>query len=249
MVTEAIPDLWRRKENASRLYNLYLARLQVAGSPERIVAVCPQIRRYASRGPGAIEGAFTFDFEIDALCDLEDYKTAWRRLRRREVIVFGERFDLRRRKWSKIEGYELGSLYAPLLYYLGRYSQGCALLDAFFNFCFDGKKADSYYLLNRVYNGDEEPWHRCRVTLSHFYGRLGKSLSEWRHWEAFVKGFHPQLFRLSAIRHGELLANPGQLPAFFDRLRDLRDSPDFKLRRPKLRRPAEVGQASRTDNC
>jgi hypothetical protein len=190
---------------------------------ERVVAVCPQIRRYAARGPGPTEGLFTFSFEIDSLCDLEDYETAWRRLRRREEIAFGERLDLRSRKWAKTVGWELAFSYAPLLFFLGRYRQGCALLETFLDFWFRGTKPRSFDILFHVYNEDQEPRNRCRVTLSHFYRWLGKDLRHWRHWEAFVNGFHPRLFRLSGVRRDELMADPERLAVFFDRLMEMWD--------------------------
>lgn len=221
-MADAIPDLWRAKEDATRLYELYLCRLWMNHRHERIVAVCPQIRRYAARGPGPPEGLFTFSFEIDSLCDLKDYRAAWRRLRVREETVYGERFDLRSREWSGADGWELAYWYAPLLYFLGRYRQGCSLLETSLGFCFDGRKARSFDILFHVYNGDEEPCHRCRVTLSHFYRRLGKDLRQWRHWEAFVNGLHARLFRLSRVRRDELLADPRRLAVFFDKLMEAR---------------------------
>lgn len=221
-MAEPIPDLWRAKEDAARLYELYLCRLQMNHRHERVVVVCPRIRRYAARGPGPNEGLFTFSFEIDSLCELKDYHAAWRRLRLREQVVFGARFDLRSRQWSSADGWDLAFSYAPLLFFLGRYRQGCQLLETSLGFCFGGKKARSFDILFHVYNGDEEPWDRYTVTLSHFYGRLGRDLRQWRHWEAFVGGFHPRLFRLSGVRRDELMANPGRLGVFVDKLREVR---------------------------
>ena len=89
-------------------------------------------------------------------------------------------------------------------------------------FSFVGRNARSFDILFHVYNGDEEPSNLCRVTLSHFYGRLGRDLHQWRHWEAFVNGFHPRLFRLSGVRSDELMADPARLEEFFDKLMDVR---------------------------
>jgi hypothetical protein len=220
---QAIPDLWRGKEDAAQLYQLYLCRLQMNRLHERVVSACRQIRRYAARGPGATEGLFTFSFEIDSLCDLKDYQTAWRQLRLREDSHFGARFDLAQRRWAAGDCWELAFFYAPLLFFLKRYRQGCTLLETSLGFWFNRRKVRSYDILFHVYNGDEEPSNRCRVTLAHFYDRLGKGLREWQHWEAFVNGFHPRLVRLSGIRRDELLANPGHLTVLFDKLMDVRD--------------------------
>lgn len=221
-VAETIPDLWRAKEDAARLYQLYLVRLQINDRHEQVVAVCPRIRRYATRGPGPTEGLFTFSFEIDSLCALKDYKAAWRRLRLREEIIFGERLDLRRREWSSADGWELAFSYAPLLFFLGRYRQGCALLETSLGFWFGRRMTQSFDILFHVYNGNKEPWHQCQVTLSHFYNRLGKNLRQWRHWKAFVNGFHPRLFRLSGVHRDELMAEPERLGLFHDKLMEVR---------------------------
>jgi hypothetical protein len=220
---ESIPDLWRAKEDAARLYQLYLCYLHMNRLHERVVSACRQIRRYAARGPGATEGLFTFSYEIDSLCDLKDYKTAWRQLRLRESILFGKRIDLAQRQWSPRDGWDLAFYYAPLLFFLGRYRQGCTLLETSLGSWITGRRVRSYDLLCHVYNGDEPPWHRCHVTLTHFYGRLGQDLREWRHWEAFVSGFHPRLFRLSGVRREDLLANSGHLAVFFDKLMAVQD--------------------------
>jgi hypothetical protein len=217
-----IPDLWRAKEDASRLYSLYLAHLSMNGRYEQVVAACPKIRRYAARGPGAKEALFAFSFELDALVELKRYRQAWRRLRLREETVFGKRFNLLRREWSADDSWDLCWCYAPLLFFLGRYRQGCALLEISLDSWFGDQKVRSYDVLFHVYNGDEEPDNRCRVTLKHFYTRLGKNLSEWRHWEKFVNGFHPRLFRLAGVSREELLADSEQLGGFFDNLMGVR---------------------------
>lgn len=218
-----IPDLWRSEEDAERLYQLYLCRLEMNGMHQQIVKVCPLIRRYATRGPGARAGLFTFSLEIDSLCHLKRYETAWRRLRRREEIVFGRRLDLRRREWTIDDASDLEFYYAPLLFFLGRHRQGCGFLETSLSFWFTTSKVASYELLTRVYNEDTRPTNRCRVTLSHFYTRLGKRLIEWQYWERFVAGLHPRLFRLAGIRRDELFSDPAQLPKFYNQLMQERE--------------------------
>ena len=219
----SIPDLWRVNEDAVRLYSLYLCRLQMNHRHERVVAVCPQIRRFAVRGPGAREGLVTFPVEMDSLCALKDYKKAWRRLRHRERIIFGKPLDLRRRRWLRTDASQLAFYYAPLLYFLGRYREGCRLLETALGFPFRGGKPRSFDIRFHVCNDDEEPWHRCRVTLSHFYRKLHRDLRDWRHWKAFVNGFHPRLFRLAATRPEELLSDPARLSEFLNRLVQVRN--------------------------
>jgi hypothetical protein len=222
-VAERIPDLWRLKEDAARLYQLYLCRLQANRLHERVICACRQIRRYATQGPGINHGLFTYSFEIDALCQLQDYRAAWRQLRQRESKVFGKRLNLAHRQWSERDRWELAFSYAPLLFFLGRYRQGCALLEASLEFSFKSEKVRSYDMLFHVYNGDQQPPDRCRVTLAHFYDRLGKCLRDWQHWKAFVNGFHARLFRLSGVSREQLFADPGQLAAFVSKLVNVRD--------------------------
>jgi hypothetical protein len=217
-VSKGIPDLWRMKEDVPRLYELYMCRLQANYLHHRIIYACRSIRRYAARGPGREKALFTFSFEIDALCSLEEYKTAWRQLRLREEVIFGKRLDLRNRRWSAEDAGELEYFYVPLLFFLGRYEHGCELLETSLDFWFNRRKLRSYDILFRVFNADKEPRNRYRITLSHFYERLGKDLRQWQHWEAFVGGFHPRLFRLSGVARKELLANSRHLKIFFDRL-------------------------------
>ena len=188
LVSETIPDLWRAND-ASRLYSLYFGLLQMHHRHERIIAVCPRIRRYAARGPGPEEGLFTFFNEINALCELGKYQAAWRRLRLRDKMAFGKSFDLRNRKWTGADAWELTYSYAPQLYLLGRYRQGCELLETALRFYFRRRKVQSLDMLCHIYNGDDVPSHRFRVTLSHFYRRLGKDLRQWRYWARFIDGW------------------------------------------------------------
>lgn len=188
-----------------------------------------------------MEGLFTFSFEIDALCDLKQYAIAWRQLRSREEIIFGEKFDLERHEWKGAGIAELEWAYAPLLFFNGRYRLGCSMLEAALELWFVGDKLQSYDLLFHVYNGDKVPTHRCRVTLAHFYDRLGKSLLEWRHWEEFVNGFHPKLLRMGGVRREELLADANRLPGLFAKLLAIRNE----------RTPTRIGgsQSDLTDSA
>ncbi len=218
-----IPDLWRINEDAPRLYQLYLCRLSMSGSHERVVTACRQIRRHATQGPGREAGLFTFSFEIDSLCELRKYETAWRQLRRYEEIALGRRINLAHRTWTNDEVAWFEFNHIPLMYFLGRYRQGCRLLEALLDLMLDAKKMRSYDLLFRICNGDPEPANRCRVTLTHYYARLGRDLLKWRHWQSFINGFHPRLFRLAGIRQEELLSDPQRLSAFSERLTTIRN--------------------------
>jgi hypothetical protein len=209
-----IPDLWRMKEDALRLYLLYLSRLQTSRRHKRVVAACRQIRRYAARGPGLKQALFTFSIEIDALCDLKKYRAAWRALRVRERILFGKQLNHRRRRWTAQGALALRYDYCPVLYFLGRYRTGCTLLETALALWLRDMPGQSFELLHYVSNGEAKPSNRCRVTLQHFYDRLGKDLREWELWDRFIDGLHPELFRFSKIRCHELRRDPRLLDAF-----------------------------------
>jgi hypothetical protein len=236
-----IPDLWRLDEDARRLYSLYFAQMLRNRAYERVVAASRQIRRYAARGPGGEAGLFAFYYEIEALFELKAYHGAWRRLRRYEEAALGRRIDLKRREWPDEELAWFEFHHAPVLYFLGRYRLGSALLHASLDQWFTGKKVRSFDLMHRVFNGDPEPADRCRVTLRHFYGRLGKDLREWSHWDLFVNGFHPRLFRLAEIRRDELMADSRRLDPFFERLMAIRHERTKSTRR-------SVGERDLTDS-
>lgn len=222
-MADSIPDLWTSGEDARRLYSFYLSRLAIGQQWERIVTACREIRRHASRGPGLAKSIFTFRDEIDALCKLKDYDTAWRQLLalRRAVRGIQQGINIEDRK--RMEAEERGTCVASLLYFRGRYRRGCGLKERYFDLCFQNGPVQSYQLLFEVYNDDVEPTHRVRVTLAHFYNRLGRDLRQWRHWPTFVEGFQPRLFRLAGIQREKLLADAGHLPAFFNNLMDIRD--------------------------
>ena len=223
-MSNAIPDLWQLKEDASRLYQIYLAQLQGHHQHERVIKACRQIRRFAKRGPGSEAGLFTFHFEIDSLCELKDYKTAWRQLRVNEKLAYGKQINIASQQWTDQDQMQLRYSYAPLLYFLGRYREGCQLLEIWMDSWFAGQTVHSYDLLLDVCNGEPEPSHKCRVTLAHFYTHLNKDLQSWRHWEAFVSGLHPRLFRLTGVHRDDLLSDATHLAMFVNKLVDIRDA-------------------------
>lgn len=213
-----IPNLWRINEDATRLYSLYLAHLSTHNLVERVVFASRKIRRFAASGPGSKDGLFTFSHEIDALYDLKKYQVAWRQIQLRDSIACGQRFNFTDRVWTGKDSFLLETDYAPIQYFLKRYSFGCSLLESGLNFWFKHRGFDSYDILNRVYNGDQVPWHRCRVTLANFYDRLGKRLSDWQHWSEFASSFHPKLYRLGGVSRRKLLTDSDSLPQFFGNL-------------------------------
>lgn len=208
------------------MYSLYLMQLVLDDRYEQVISACRTIRRIAARGPGLKEGIFTFSLEIDALYELQQYQTAFKQLCQRDRIIFGERMDFAKRKWSRGEGWQLEFDYAPIHYFLGRYRLGCSLLETALGFWFDpsvSTKPPCFQILYRICNNEHEPSHRCRVTLAHFYNRLGKPMTEWKHWPQFVNGLNLKLFRIAGITRAQLLMNSDHLPMFFDKLMKLRD--------------------------
>jgi hypothetical protein len=218
-----LPDLWRAEADAERMYQLYLVRLQMNGLHDRVVTACGQIRRYAARGPGRRAGLFTFFFEIDSLVELKNYHAAWRQVQLRDETIRRHRVSLDRRRWSAKDSSELAYTYAPLMYFLKRYALGCKLLETSLGFWYQRPKAQSYDVLFHVYNADEEPRIRPRVTLAHFYRRLGRDLREWTLWSTFVNGLAPPLFRIAGVERKALLKDSSKLIVFFANLVRVRE--------------------------
>lgn len=216
------PDLWQVGEDANRLYHLYLSELQRNGQYERVIVACRQIRRFALRGPGLKAGQFTFTMEFDAQFHLRNYKAAFAVLRRREGALFGRKLDLESRHWTADDAMELKFTYAPILYFLRRDLLGCTLMETALDF-WQPPFMNSYDLLYYIENNDPEPQHYACVTLAHFYRRLGRDLRHWRHWKAFINGFHSKLFRLAEIKKELLLADATKLAPFVRRLTRIRN--------------------------
>lgn len=217
-----VPDLWQAKADAERMYQLYLARLQINGLHDRAIDACRQIRRYAVRGPGRCSGLFTFSFEVDSLVSQRRYSAAWRQVQLRDETIRGHRVSLERRRWSPRDYWELTCTYAPLMYFLERYAVGAKLLETALSFWYRRPRAQSYQVLFHVYNGDDEPRILPRVTLTHFYQRMGKDLNAWSLWPVFVRGLAAPLFRIADIDRKALLADPALLATFFGNLMRLR---------------------------
>jgi len=222
MRTVQVPDLWRAKADAERMYQLYLVRLQINELHDRVVDACRLVRRYAARGPGRRAGLFTFSFEVDSLVSQRNYSAAWRQVQLRDEVIRGHRIPLEGRRWSPKDFWELTCTYAPLMYFLERYAVGAKLLETALSFWYRRPKAESYNVLFHVYNGDDEPRILPRVTLTHFYRRTGKDLEEWALWPVFVRGLAAPLFRIAGIERKALLADSSQLATFFSNLTRLR---------------------------
>lgn len=215
------PDLFASQETgeARRLYELYLSCLMVRHRHEDMVRACRTIRGHARRGPGTREGVFTYWYEINALCSLGKYPAAWRALTRRDALVHGKRMSISGGKKSLLGTWtEITCHHAPILYFLGRYRRGCALLETALDAAMRSGRQRSYELLFRVFKPEREPGAIHRVTLRHFYDRLGRSLDQWRHWARFLEGFHPRMFTLARVDREDLLLHPERMEMFFNRL-------------------------------
>lgn len=217
-----VPDLWDN-DDAPRLYSLYLYRLRLAGSLERVVEACREIRSLAVRHEGEERGAFAIPEEIDALFDLRRLPDAWKSVRAAELTRFGRKLEMPDAGARSAEAMFLEDYHRPLLYFLGRYRVGCRLAEVCLSRSFAEQRPRSYDLMFQVCNAEPEPSSFYRVTLWHYYEKLGRSLGEWEHWEPFVYNFHPRLFKLAAISRQALREMPELMPEFHERLMAIRD--------------------------
>jgi len=187
----------------------------------RVVKVCQQIRVFARRSVRPHFANFTYFVEIDALCKLGKFSTAWRQLRRWERVACGKNLDLMADAWAPAELNWFFHYHPQLLYFLGRYRPACHMLEALLEkLVTRRRKGMSYEVLWHVYNPIAQPRDRHEVTLYHLYQKLGKNLQDWPHWERFVKNFHPKLFGLTGVRKEDLLRNPSLLRQFFKAITD-----------------------------
>ena len=217
-----IPNLWEQQEDAPYWYGLFLAHLLVKERHGRILQACQQIREFAASGPGLEAAAFTSSEAIESLFELRDYAGVHRELEWRERQRFGQRLVVTPDNIPPAIKYDIPYVYAPLSYFEGRHDQGRRLLEAVLH-TWLGPRVPAFHILFHVVNDDVEPTHRCRVTLSHFYRKLGQPLSEWNDWPRFVKQVDSRLLRLARIPRSELLSDPERLPKFAQRLMAVRD--------------------------
>ncbi|MFO0945376.1 MAG: hypothetical protein U1D30_05425 [Planctomycetota bacterium] len=101
-----------------------------------------------------------------------------------------------------------------------RYRLGCKLLETHLELLFR-QGISSYDMMVHVHNDDEEPENHCRVTLAHFYHKLGRTLSDWRRWRAFSGGFPPKLYGMAKVEREALIQQPALLATFHERLRKI----------------------------
>jgi hypothetical protein len=107
----------------------------------------------------------------------------------------------------------------PIRYAAGRWEEGRLALETYLRAALGKRHVTAYELLFSIYNEDSpEPTNRCRVTLWHFYSKLGRRLDEWEGWRTWVLWLHAGLLRVANVRRAELLANAGLLPGFYERL-------------------------------
>lgn len=217
-MSEALPDLWALDDDARRLYEIYLATLDGAGCFRRVAEVASEIRdQLPTDGQAAF---FTYGFEIQAWWKLNAPRRGWRCLREWEQRIYGRRVPLRalaRQAGTGDYADAAATFYAPLLYAFGRYELGADVLNHTLLFHMNGA-VSSYELLFQLYNDDPEPATPVRVTLKHFYDRLGRTLDTWPAWSRFVEGLHPELFNVTEVDRDALRRCSDTLPEFYRRL-------------------------------
>ena len=82
-------------------------------------------------------------------------------------------------------------------------------------------------MLPLVFNDDDEPTSLPRVTLTHIYGSLNRSLSEWEYWNEFVDGLDQRLFEITQLNQSDLRFDASNLSKFLKRI-------DHEVRRLRL---------------
>ena len=216
-----VPNLLRLRsaKESGYLYQDYLTRLMQSSRWDRTLEACRQIRSYAARHGRPRLADFTYHFEIDALCHLGEYSSAWRQLRRLERIAYGRSVNLKAKSWRSDELDWFLRYHPQILYFLGRYRMARRLYEAILGKLFKRSRSGaSYEILPYVYNSIRRPKRRQHVTLFHIYRALGESLLKWSEWKQFVEGFHPKLFKVARVQRERLLQDPSLLRHLYERV-------------------------------
>ncbi|KQV93402.1 hypothetical protein ASC87_27240 [Rhizobacter sp. Root1221] len=121
------------------------------------------------------------------------------------------RLDKSRGPWSLDETWRALHLYGPLLYLVGRHADARRMMECGLHPWFDGSRRRHRDLFLYIGNDDLLPTRRQRVTLSHIYLALGKSLASWEHWQAFVRLVPVEVMRRSSLSRRELRENPDRV--------------------------------------
>jgi len=199
--------------------NLYRTERRDLRYAEAVVA-CRRIRSFGrSSLPPRGWRNLHLDWEIEALLALKDPAAAWRQyrlwLRYHPKRIPVRTLEQRARNAPDLVCFDE----APIRYAAGRWDEGRRALEAYLGAALARPHVTGYDLLFNVYNEDApEPTNRCRVTLWHFYSKLGKRLDEWEQWRTWVPSLHPRLFRATGVRQKDLLKSSDVLADFYGRL-------------------------------
>lgn len=209
-----VPNLFgvRRRNEALCLYSKSLGELRKEGDDPRVVQSCRQIRTHANRAGHPDWAYFTYSFEIDSLCNLGDFRAAWRQLRRWERVATGRALDVGAHKWTDSELNWFFHYHPNILYFLRQHRPASRMLESLLTkLVARRRKGISYAIFSYVYWATDRPKLPHQVSLYHLYRELGKSLLEWPHWKRFVAGFHPKVLELAGITKAELQREPSLL--------------------------------------
>jgi len=235
-----LPDLFATESNAEQLYRLFLAHLQLNEQKIRVIEVCREIRTRFGIVYGNRAISLTFHDELEALCELGRYDEAWELWHEVERLSWGRQLDLDGQDWTAEQIRAIWSQYSPLLYFIGRYREGCRLLEQFLAHNLDA--APHWEIAWNIINDDAEPTQRCRVTLWHFYQKLGFRLQDWKHWNRFVDCIADRQLKTAQTERDALRSNPSLLVPLTLRLQQQQMA---RRKRPNADDLARLGDPSR----
>jgi hypothetical protein len=204
---------------ASRLYEIALSRLLFAGRNQDTIAAARRVRAHVRRAGLWPEGGWTYTWEIEALLNLQRPRAAWaqyrrwlRSIRQRTSIATVEQ---RARSVPPMVQYEF-----PILYAWGKWAAGARALEAYLAMALRKESVWRPTALDLMYAiyGDPEPEAKPRVTLTHFYGKLGKTLDQWPDWRRWVRALHPRLLDIGGVTRRRLRDDPALLPDMYRRI-------------------------------
>jgi hypothetical protein len=196
--------------------------LVFAGRNEEAVRAARRVRAHVRRAGFGDRGAgWVYTWEIEALLNLGRPAVAWTQYRRWLRLV-PRRYAIgaveqRARSIPPMLLYEE----VPILYARGKWADGARALEAYLGMALrkaSAWKETPFDLMYSIYNGDPEPTARERVTLTHFYQKLGKTLDQWPDWRRWVRALHPTLLDIGGVTRKSLADDPRLLPAMYQRI-------------------------------
>lgn len=214
-----LPNLFvtESRDIATRLYAVAIPRLLWRGRPAEALEMIRRVRAFGTTSRVAARWTmWTYSFEFEALVALGEFESAWRLMRKhlrlRYPLLANQPVEQRVRWMPDFVAHTEMSA----AFFSGRVEYAARAMEAFL--AWSVPRAEAYEVRYGLYNGDPAPT-LFRVTLFHIYARLGRKLSSWPLWSAWVSRLDAELLRITGISREDLRVDSDKLVEFEKNLR------------------------------